>query len=116
METKDILKTILKRVDNKLKENKEKYKKLIQKMPVNDLDSYKNEITDCLTNIKMYGLISDKLRSIHSDDLNYIEARFFKELLAECGSRYQVSYLQVIVRDIERLKEGKKLDVIEVSI
>lgn len=116
METKDIIKKVLKRVDNRLKEHKEEYKKLIQKMPIGDIESYKGNISHCLTDIKMYGLISDKLSSIHSDDLNYIEARLFKELLLECGTRYQVSYLQVIVRDMERLKEGKRLDVIEVSI
>ena len=116
METKDIIKKVLKRVDNRLKEHKEEYKKLIQKMPIGDIESYKSEISHHLTEIKMGGLVSDKLSSIHSDDLNYIEARLFKELLLECSTRYQVSYLQVIVNDMERLKAGKKLDVIEVSI
>ena len=116
METKTIIKTVLKIVDNRLKEHKEEYKKLIQKMPIGDIESYKSEISHHLTEIKMGGLVSDKLNSIHSDDLNYIEARLFKELLLECSTRYQVSYLQVIVNDMERLKAGKKLDVIEVSI
>ncbi len=116
METKTIIKTILKRIDKRLTEEKETYKKLIQKLPVNDLENYRSNLSYCLMVIKIYSLIKDKLESIHSDDLNYIELRLFKEIIPDCATRNQVGLLQCIINDIDRLKAGKCLDVIEVSI
>ena len=116
METKTIIKTVLKRIDKRLTEEKETYKKLIQKLPINDLENYRSSLSFCLAVIKIYSLIKDKLESIHSDDLNYIELQLFKEITPECASRNQVGLLQCIINDMDRLKVGKRLDVIEVSI
>lgn len=116
METKEIIKKILERVNQKIKDRNKEYKNTVQVLPPKDILSYKQKISVCLSELQIYLLIRDKLLTVDTDNLEHIQLMLFKDLLPECATRYQVSIIQVINSDIDKIKNGKDLDVIKVKI